>query len=153
MTRKHGTIVAARPKHPVMHTLLQLLFELNGQIIDVYGLYEVIPIPLMCTDFVLQHGPRTWMMSLVMSTNINGNNDALFKPTILLHDSGESDPNHELNFEEITVAGKKVRVDRIGYYKKSEDDDAWMANCRDKERDLMYIVDPQLQEESLLSLD
>lgn len=69
MSLKHGSILAARPKHQIMHTLLQLLFELNGQIIDVYGLYEVIPVPMQCIDFVYQHGPRSFMMALQMSNN------------------------------------------------------------------------------------
>jgi len=46
MSRKHGSIMAARPKHQILHTLLQLVFELNGQIVDVYGLFEVIPVPM-----------------------------------------------------------------------------------------------------------
>lgn len=149
MSRKHGSILAARPKHQIMHTLLQLLFELNGQIIDVYGLYEVIPVPMQCTDFVLQHGPRSFMMAMQMANNQNGNNDAIFKSTILLKDSGEADPDHEANWEYINVAGKKVRVDRIGHQTAGDDD--WMKKCRDKERDLMYIVDPA-DTENLLSL-
>lgn len=64
MSRKHGSILAARPKHQIMHTLLQLLFELNGQIIDIYGLYEVVPVPMQCVDFMYQHGPRSFMMAL-----------------------------------------------------------------------------------------
>ena len=112
-----------------MHTLLQLLFELNGQIIDVYGLYEVIPVPMQCADFIYQHGPRSFMMALQMANNQNGNNDAIFKSTILLKDSGQKDPEHELNWEYINVAGKKVRIDRIGY--QSTGNENWVAKCRD----------------------
>lgn len=68
---------------------------------------------------------------------------------MLYKDSGESDPNHELNWEYINVAGKKVRVDRIGYQSKANEQ--WVEKCRDKDRDLMYIIDPS-DTENLLSL-
>ena len=55
------------------------------------------------------------MMALQMANNQNGNNDAIFKPTILLKDSGKADPDHELNWQNIIVKGKKVRINRIGY--------------------------------------
>jgi len=80
------------------------------------------------------------MMALHMSHNQNGNNDAVFKPTIMLQDTGSTDPNDPRNFEMISVAGKKVRVDRIGYQRQGSD--GWRSNCQDKARDLMYIVDP-----------
>lgn len=64
------------------------------------------------------------MMAMQMANNQNGNNDAIFKSTILIKDSGEADPNHEANWENINVAGKKVRVDRIGYQTVGNDD--WM---------------------------
>ena len=34
MSRQHGTILAARPKHQIMHTLLQLVFELRAKVFN-----------------------------------------------------------------------------------------------------------------------
>lgn len=142
MDLKHGNIVASRPKHLIMHTQLQLIFELNGQIFDLYGVYDIIPSPMTCVDYILMHGPRFWMVAAYTGNNQNGNNDAFFKPTMLLKDSQQADPEHPDNWEYITVNGKKVRIDRIGYQTPSANDYEWRQKCHDKKTDLHFIFDP-----------
>ena len=80
---------------------------------------------MTCVDYIYMHGPRLWMMAVYMANNQNGNNDAFFKPSMMLKDSGETNPDHPDNWENISVNGKKVRIDRIGYQTPSPSDDDW----------------------------
>lgn len=76
-------IFAARKKHQAMKDWLDLILGYYGLAPDVYGARDIMPMPAFRDDISWTSGPRGWSFALYANLNKWGNNDAVFKMTLM----------------------------------------------------------------------
>lgn len=76
-------LIAARPKHQAMKEWLDFILAYYGFREDVYGTKELMPMPFFRQDIVSTSGPRGLTFAVHNNLNKWGNNDAIFKVSMI----------------------------------------------------------------------
>jgi hypothetical protein len=76
-------IFAARKHHQATKTWMEFLLGYYGLGPDVYGARELMPMPTFRDDISWSSGPRACSFSIWANLNQWGNNDAIFKMTVI----------------------------------------------------------------------
>lgn len=75
---------ASKQMHPILKTWMDLLEEFYGITNDnKYALKTLLPNPMECNDLFYLNGPRFATAAVIMSNNLEGNNDVIFQKFIL----------------------------------------------------------------------
>jgi len=118
-------IFAARKHHQACKTWMDFLFGYYGIAPDVYGAREIMPMPTFRDDISWSSGPRASSFGVWANLNKWGNNDAIFKMTMLNLDM----THHSWKFqkfygyvvddnpreETITIGGERYHFDQFGF--------------------------------------
>lgn len=81
-------LFGAKPQHPIVNTWLQLVEEFHGiSDKEEFGVSEILPCPMECWDYMWTLGPRLFTAAVYISNSQPGNNDIIFRQSILLKKS------------------------------------------------------------------
>lgn len=117
-------VVAARKGHPAGYIWLQFIRELYGYGEPVYGVLDLIPMPLFWLDQFGIVGPRAFTFAVWAALDKETNNDSMFKESMInflpefgcytmAKDDGHFDP-WEGN-ETISIGGEIMHFERFGH--------------------------------------
>ena len=118
-------IFASRAKHEIMRDWLDLVLGYYGVLPDVFGTLDLMPLPAFRDDVSYTSGPRLMTYATLRNLNKWGNNDAIFKMTLINQDVTHHsfiwgkyygfvvDDNPKK--EAIAIGGTKYHFDQFGY--------------------------------------
>jgi hypothetical protein len=118
-------IVGARRKHQAMKDWMDLLLGYYGITPDVFGARDIMPMPAFRDDISWTSGPRAFTFSIWANLNKWGNNDAIFKMSLINQDIDHSSWKYQKFYgmliddnprkESVTIGGQKYHFDQFGY--------------------------------------
>ena len=79
-------IIAARPKHQAMWDWLNFVLQYYGYREDTFGTLSIMPMPTFKEDIYATSGPRALSFAIWNNLNKWGNNDAIFKMSMINQD-------------------------------------------------------------------
>ena len=110
-----------------MEEWMNFILAYYGYRPDVYGVNTLIPMPTFREDIVSTSGPRGLTFAVFNNLNKWGNNDAIFKVSMMsldvdhgaylqqrkLGDIIDDEPKKEI----LMIGGKEMEFERFGYYR------------------------------------
>jgi len=120
-------LIAARPKHQAMEEWLNFILAYYGYREDVYGTKDIMPMPYFRQDIVSTSGPRGLTFAVHNNLNKWGNNDAIFKVSMLSLNISHGAYQQQMRLGEIiddnpaeevlTIGGNEKVFERFGFYR------------------------------------
>jgi hypothetical protein len=118
-------IFAARKYHQATKDWMDFLLGYYGLAPDVFGARSIMPMPTFRDDVSWSSGPRACSFSIWANMNKWGNNDAIFKMTLINMDVDHHAYKYQKFYgfiiddnprkESITIGGQKYHFDQFGY--------------------------------------
>lgn len=107
-------VIAARPKHQAMEEWRDFILSYYGYRDDLYGTKDIMPMPTFRQDIISTSGPRGLTFAVFNNLNKWGNNDAIFKVSMLSLDMTHGAYQHQTNIGDIIDDNPKEEVLVIG---------------------------------------
>jgi len=76
-------VFGCKPDHPALQVWKQFIKEMYGYGEKIYGVLDIIPMPVFWWDQFGLVGPRGFSFAIWAALNLNGNNDAIFKESMI----------------------------------------------------------------------
>lgn len=118
-------IFAARKNHQAMKDWLDLLLGYYGHAPDIFGARDLMPMPAFRDDISWTSGPRSFTFSIWANLNKWGNNDCIFKLSMINEDITHSSYKYQKFYgyiiddnpkkETITIGNQKYHFEQFGY--------------------------------------